>query len=78
MMDKVQKTIGSQYYTPLSELFRIYLNTRYAPVIYPSFRILERLKIQLANTLNHITFLTRCKSQGIIPKGFYVKTPINS
>jgi hypothetical protein len=35
-------------------------------------------KLELAKTLNHITFLMRCKSQGIIPKGFSIKTPINS
>jgi hypothetical protein len=34
--------------------FRIYLNNQYGPSIYPSFRRVERLKIQLAKTLNYI------------------------
>jgi hypothetical protein len=50
----------------------------YGPGIYSSFRKLECLKIQLAETLNHITFLMRSKSQGIIPRGFSIKTPFNS
>jgi hypothetical protein len=50
----------------------------YGPGIYTSFRKLEHLKIQLARTFNRITFLTRCKSQGIIPKGLSLKTPVNS
>jgi hypothetical protein len=65
-------------YTPSSEPFRIYLYNRYGPGIYPSFRKLERLKIHLAKTLNHVTFLMRCKSQAISPKGFSVKTAFNS
>jgi hypothetical protein len=77
-MDKVQERNGSQCYIPSSEPFTIHLNNRYGPSIYSSFRKLERLKVQLAKTLNHTTFFTRWKSQGIIPTGFYVKTPINS
>jgi hypothetical protein len=37
----------------------------YGPGIYPSFRKLQRLEIQLAKTLHHINFLMRCKSQDI-------------
>jgi hypothetical protein len=75
---KVRKPNISVCYTPSSEPYSIYLYNRYGPCIYPSFRKLERLKLQLAKTLIHITFLRRCKSQDIIPKGFSVKTPFNS
>jgi hypothetical protein len=51
-----------------SEPFRMYLYNRYGPSIYPFFEKLEGLNIQLAKTLNHITFLMRCKSKGLIPK----------
>jgi hypothetical protein len=34
---------------------------------------IARTKFQLAKTLNHITFLVKCKSQGIIPKGIVLK-----
>jgi hypothetical protein len=51
------------------------LYNRHGPLIYPSFIKLESLKIQLAKTLNHITLLIGCKSQGIILKGYHVKTP---
>jgi hypothetical protein len=35
-------------------------------------------KIRLAKALNHLTFLMRCTSQGIIPKGLSKKIPVNS
>jgi hypothetical protein len=35
----------------------------------PSLTKLQRLKIQLAKTFNHVTFFMGCKSQGIIPRG---------
>jgi mannosyltransferase OCH1-like enzyme len=47
------------------------------PVYTLSCRKLERLKIQLAKTLDHKTFLMRWKSQGILPKAFSIKTPFS-
>jgi hypothetical protein len=58
-MDRVRKPNISVCYTPSSEPYSIYLYNRYGPGIYPSFRKLERQKIQLAKTLNHITFFRR-------------------
>jgi hypothetical protein len=77
-MDKVQKPSSPECHIPSSESFKVYLCNRYGPGIHPSIRKLEHLKIQLAKTLNHITFLMRCKSQSIIPKGLLVKTPYSS
>jgi hypothetical protein len=78
MMDTDQNLSNSECHTPSSEPFRIYLYKRYGPGIYTCFRKLERLEILLAKTVSHITFLMRCKSQGSIPKGFFVKTPVSS
>jgi hypothetical protein len=50
----VRKPSSSVCYTPSSEPYRIYLYNRYGPGIYPSFRKLQHLKIQLAKTLNYI------------------------
>jgi hypothetical protein len=61
-------------YIPSSEPFRIYLYNRCGSDVYHSFRKLECLKIQLAKTLSHVSFLMRCKFQGLIP----VKTPVSS
>jgi hypothetical protein len=44
-------------------------------VVYLKICGFQTIQIQLAKTLNHITFLMRCKSQGIIPRGFSIKTP---
>jgi hypothetical protein len=48
-MEKVPKPSNSVCNTTSSEPFRIYLYNWYGPGIYPSFRKLERLKIQPAN-----------------------------
>jgi hypothetical protein len=77
-MDKVHKHNSFNSNTPSSESYKNDLCHRYGPDIYPCFRKLERLNIQLAKTVNHITFLTRCKSSGIIPIGLRLKTPFNS
>jgi hypothetical protein len=77
MVDKVQNVCNSECHTPLSESFRSYAHNWYGPGIYPSFRKLECLKIQLAKPIIHITFLIRCKSHCIIPKGLSFKNPAN-
>jgi hypothetical protein len=78
MMDKVQKPSNSECHTPSSESFRIYLYNWYGPSIFPSFRKLERLKIQLAKTLNHITFPSPHEMQisGYHPQGLLCKDPL--
>jgi hypothetical protein len=53
--------------TKSSQTFRIYLHNQYATGIYPNFRKLERVKIQLAKTLNYLTSLMKCKSHDIVP-----------
>jgi hypothetical protein len=37
-MDTVQKHISSNYHSPSSEPYRVYLNNQYGPGIYPTFR----------------------------------------
>jgi hypothetical protein len=76
-MDKVYKPSNSECRTTSSEPFRIYLCNRYGLGIYPFFRKLECLNIQIAETFNHTTFFTRCKSQCILQTVLY-KTPVNS
>jgi hypothetical protein len=66
-MDKVLNLYSPDYNTPSSEPFRIDFYNWYGPGIYPSFRKPECMKIQLAKTLNHISFLMKCKCQGIVP-----------
>jgi hypothetical protein len=55
-MDIVQKHNGCTN-VPSSQTFRSYLYNQYGPGISPNFRKFERLKIQLAKTSNHLTFL---------------------
>jgi hypothetical protein len=78
-MDKVQETSSFNYSLPVSEPIRIDLCKWYGCSIYPSFRKLEQLNIHLNHeSYYHITFLMRCKSQDIIPKGLSLKAPHNS
>jgi hypothetical protein len=65
---------------PSPQTFRSYeyLHNQYGPGIYPNFRKLERLKIQLAKTSNHLTFLMKCKTHDIVPKGLLLKAPYHS
>jgi hypothetical protein len=73
-MDNVQKT-NNCINKPSSQTLRSYLHNQYGPGIYPKFRKLERVKIQLARTSIHLTFLTRCKAHDIVPKGITLKAP---
>jgi hypothetical protein len=63
---------------PSSQTFRTYLHNQYGPGIYPHFRKFERLKIQLAKTSNHLTFLMKCKTRDIVPEGLMLKAPYHS
>jgi hypothetical protein len=59
-MDKAKKEIVSEYNKGSSKPKSTGLHKR--------FGRLEKLKSQPAQTINHITFHTRSKSQKIIPK----------
>jgi hypothetical protein len=76
-MDNVQK---HNIFTniPSSQPFRSYRHNQYEPGIYPNFTKFERLKILLAKTSNHLTFLMKCKTPDIVPKGLILKAPYNS
>ena len=76
-MDNVQQHITCNS-LPSSQTFRSYLHNQYGPGIYPNFRKFERLKIQLAKTSNHLTFLMKCKIHDIVPKGLLLKAPYHS
>ena len=39
---------------------------------------LKHGKERLARTCNHLTFLIRCRENGLIPKGLRIKIPVNS
>ena len=43
----------------------------------PTYK-LRRCRKRLARYNNHLTFLTRCRKNGIIPKGFKVSLPVQS
>jgi hypothetical protein len=49
-MDNVQKNAFTDYNAPSSEPFTLHLYNQYGPGIYPIFRKLERVMIQLAIT----------------------------
>jgi hypothetical protein len=76
-MDNVQKH-NTCSDIPSSQMFKSYLHNQYGPGIYPNFRKFERLKIQLAKSSNHLTFLMKCKTHEIVPKGLMLKAPYHS
>jgi hypothetical protein len=61
---------------PSSQTFSSYLRNQYGPGIYPKFRKLERLKMQLAKTSNHLTFLMKCKTQRYCPQRPLIESSI--
>jgi hypothetical protein len=63
---------------PSSQTIRSYLHNQYGPAMSPNFRKLERLKIQLAKTSNHLTFLMKCKNHDIVPKVLLLKAPYHT
>jgi hypothetical protein len=69
-MDNVQKH-NICINVPSSQTFRSYLHNQYELDIYGKFRKFERVKIQLAKTSNHLLFLTKCKTNDIVPKGVH-------
>jgi hypothetical protein len=77
-MDNVQRNKIQICNAPSSISFKCILNNRYGPGVYSLFRKLEQAKIHLAKTHNHITFLMRCKSHHIIPKGLLLIPPFSS
>lgn len=58
--------------------FKITVDSRYGPGTRQQIRRLEKLKIKLVKETNHVTFLTTCKKEEIIPKGLYLKSPYSS
>lgn len=55
--------------------FKNTVDSRYGPGTRQKIRKLEKLKIKLAKETNHVTFLTKCKKDGLIPKGLQLKSP---
>lgn len=58
--------------------FQTNIDSRYGPGTRLRIRKLEKLKIKLARETNHVTFLTKCKKEGLIPKGLDLKSPYHS
>jgi hypothetical protein len=57
------------------KLLGSYLHNQYGPGIYPKFGTLGQVKIQLAKTSDHLTFLMKCKVLDTVPKGLILKAP---
>jgi hypothetical protein len=76
-MDNVKKHNNCAN-VPSSQTFRSYLHNYYGPGVYPNFRKFERLRFQLSKTSNHLTFLMKCKTHDIVPKGLILKAPYHS
>lgn len=55
--------------------FKLTVDSRYGPGTRQRIRTLEKLKIKLIKECNHVTFLTKCKKQDIIPKGLCLRPP---
>lgn len=58
--------------------FQNTVDSRYGPGTRQKIRKLEKIKIKLAKEINHVTYLTKCKKEGLIPKGLQLKSPYYS
>lgn len=58
--------------------FKNTVDSRYGPGTRQKIRKLEKLKIKLSRETNHVTYLTKCKKEGLVPKGLLLKPPYYS
>jgi len=78
-MENVRNNLSNSINSPSPTMnFKQRIDSRYGPGVSNQLSEFEQMHLKLARHTNHLTFLTKCKNENLIPTGFILKSPFSS